>query len=325
MGPIALALTLGLLQTPQASPPVATRLLFEMSPPVDLWFFVRAQAETEEMVAGFDPAIEAVRALSNELGSFLAWGAIEGALKDCRVLAQVGEAFHALPETFEARSGKKVALRAGAEKIFAGLREAEKPFFEQVWPAHQQAITGALGMIQPAFEEKLPACLAYHIEKLGMKDPGLQVPVYLLGAAPSPGAVTHRDPQGRGVCFIAVTGVERTQLFETILHEATHALDIATEGASVLEDLRARLLAAGVQPRERAFRDLPHTLMFVQAAESIRRTVDPAHKDYGDVSGYYGRIGKPAEIVRGFWRDFLDGKIAREEALEGIASAGRDE
>ncbi len=315
-----LALSLALLAPAQetASAPV-TRLVFEMSPPVDLWFYVRAKAETEETVPGFDGAIESVRALGRELGSFLAWGAVEGALQDCRTLGQIGEAFRALPESWAPRSGgASVALRAGAERCFAGLKQVERPFLEELWPAHEDEIAGALALIQPTFEARLPACLAYHMERLGMKDPELEIPVYLVAEAPFPGAVTHRGREGRGVCFVAVKGVEKTQLYETVLHEATHALDLATEGASVLEDLRARLRAAGLTPSDRELRDVPHTLMFVQAAESIRRTVDPAHRDYGEVSGYYGRIGPSAELVRGFWRDHLDGKLTREQALEGI-------
>jgi hypothetical protein len=324
MSPITTLLALLPLALQEAVP-VATRLLFELSPAVDLYFFVRARAEREEDLPGFESALDAVRKLNGELGSFLAWGPIEGSLKDCHTLAQVGEAFRKLPESFEARPGTSVELRTGAERLFAALKEAERPFYETLWQSHEEALGAALGLLQPDFEQKLPACLAFHMEKLGMKDPGLQIPVYLVTEAPVPGAVTHRDGRGKGVCFVAVQGVERTQLYEIVLHEATHALDVATPGASALEELRAKLAAVGVGARERAMRDLPHTLMFVQAAESIRRTVDPAHEDYGEVSGYYAKIGKPAELVRGFWRDHLDGKSTRAEALDAIAQSATED
>ena len=60
--------------------------------------------------------------------------------------------------------------------------------------------------------------------------------------------------------------------------------------------------------------------MFVQSAESIRRTVDERHEDYGDVAGYYAKVPRAAPLVRSTWKDHLDGKLTREDALERIAA-----
>ncbi len=309
------------------APDLESRLVFEISAPIDLFFFVRARAaplrpDEPPLAAleGFEPAIEAVAELERELeGSFLAWGPLEGSLAGARTLDDVERAFADLPETFEPRPGKKVALRERALAIAEALREVEPRFRAEAWPAHEAAIDEARARIARDFAPKEAACLAFHLESLGMEDPALDLPVVLVAEAPFPGAVTHRGPQGRGVSFVAVNGVEGTQLFETALHEATHSLDVATRGASVLEDLRARLAKAGLGPRDRALRDLPHTLMFVQSAESIRRTVDPEHRDYGDVAGYYARVPEASLLVRPAWQEHLAGKLTREEALERIA------
>jgi hypothetical protein len=217
-----------------------------------------------------------------------------------------------------------VNLRAGGARIAAALALAEPAFLArepgaETWSAHAASIAAARARWDEHVAPKERELLRYHLESLGMADPGLAIPVYLVAAAPQPGAVTHLDDQGRGVCFVSVgekSGTAGSQLFETVLHEATHALDVASQ-TSVLGDLRRALEAVGVGPRERAFRDLPHTLMFVQAAESVRRQVDPGHQDYGDVSGYYGRVPR-SELVRGFWRDHLGGKLSRAEAVAGI-------
>lgn len=311
---------------PGAETSAPTRLVFEVTPAVDLFFHVRTLAAdaSASVPAEFAPAVEAVRALDKELGGFsLAWGPVEGLLPGCKGAADVEAAFARAPETFELRPGQNVGLRAGALRIAAALKAVEPAFLTGTWPAHERAIQAARARLAQGFEPKEAACLAYHMKSLGMSDPELAIPVYLTMSAPFPGAVTHRGEGGRGVCFVAIEGpvdMQGSLLFETVLHEATHALDVASE-ASVLEDLREALGAAGLTPRERAFRDVPHTLMFVQAAESIRRTVVPDHVDYGVASDYYARIGPSAESVRELWHDHLEEKLTRAEAVAEIVRA----
>ncbi len=304
-------------ETLPSAPSVApqTRLVFEAQPTVDLYFYIRACASPEREAAppaGFEAAVELVAALDRDLDRFfLAWGPLEGALNGVQSATDLERAFADVPATLESRSGKSIALHERALEV------------ARIWPEHRTAIADARELLERGFDEKQAECLAFHLRSLAMNDPGLEIPVYLVAEAPFPGAVTHRDDEGRGVCFVAVNGAEGSQLFETVLHEATHALDIAVN-ESVLGRLREKLAQKGVTQRDRAFRDLPHTLMFVQSAESIRRTVDPEHQDYGDVSGYYSRVSEATQLVRPAWKDFLDGKASLEETLERIASgAGR--
>jgi hypothetical protein len=86
----------------------------------------------------------------------------------------------------------------------------------------------------------------------------------------------------------------------------------------VLPILRRKLIAAGIPQADRLFRDVPHTLMFVQAGETIRRVVDPAHKHYGDVYGYYAKVPRATEAVRPAWEAHLRGELAQDAALDRI-------
>jgi len=86
----------------------------------------------------------------------------------------------------------------------------------------------------------------------------------------------------------------------------------------VLEQLRARLEKQGYTRRHRELRDVPHTLMFVQAGETVRRLIDHAHQHYGVVAGYYPKVERVAAIELPIWKDHLDGKLTREQALERI-------
>lgn len=319
----SLALFAVALPRAQDSALAATRIEFQQSAAVDLFYHARALAAAEttdapEVLLG---AARAAKELNRSLGgSFLAWGPIAGLVPGCATASDVERAFAGVPETIELRGGT-VRLRESALVLAAALKQAEPVFLEQVWPAQQREVAAARARLAEGFEPKAAACLVHHLERLGMKDPGLSIPVYLMARAPFPGAFTHRGADGQSVCFVSLESAEGTQLFETVLHEVTHALDIATPGASVLEDLRKLLEESGIAPRDAVFRDVPHTLMFVQAAESIRSTVAPEHQDYGDVSRFYERSGPVAERVRGFWSDHLEGKITRAEALDGIVAS----
>jgi hypothetical protein len=106
-----------------------------------------------------------------------------------------------------------------------------------------------------------------------------------------------------------------------ILHEAIHALDVATEGQdNVLSRLRQRLRGAGLTWPNRLLRDVPHTLIFMQAAETVRRLLDADHQHYGEVAGYYAKVPEAACIVRPTWTAYLDAEITRDEALERMVA-----
>lgn len=308
------------LQAPGVSPPgEATRLVFEVRPILDLDAAVRTLAGASgDVPEALRPAVEAARAVEDVLGrDLLRWGPLLGATAGCESAEDVLRAFEGLPDTFDLL-GRAVPLRETALAYGEALVAVEPAFLETLWPERRARIEAGRARIEAEFVPKEAACLAFHLESLGMRDPGLAIPVALTATAPFPGAVTFRGPGGRGVSFVSVDGHDGTQLLEIALHEATHALDLAAGEDSVLSALRRRLEAAGVGPRDRIGRDLPHTLMFVQSAASIRRTVDPEHLDYGVVSGLYERLGPVAEVVRGIWIDHLEGELPRDEALDAL-------
>jgi hypothetical protein len=340
---LAIALAPPVVQEPAAAAAPATRIVFETSPVADLFYSVRAWAspgapgEPGEPAPELAEAVRLVADLDRELERFfLAWGQIEGGLRGAQTAADLERLFAEVPESVTLPSGKAVRLREGALRIAAALREAEPWFLEHLWPEHQGALADARDLLQRDFEPHQAECLAFHLDRLAMADPGLELPVVLVAEAPYPGAVTHRDAEGRGVSYVAVRATEGTQLFETVLHEATHSLDVATSGhhtdrsahsgsapPGALEDLRGRLSRAGFSQRDRAYRDLPHTLMFVQSAASIRRTVAAEHEDYGDVAGYYAKVPEAAALVRAAWGEYLAGTISRDAALERIAAGAK--
>lgn len=301
-----------------------TRLDVRLSPTVDLYYLVRklaADSGTVPNIVGFDRAIEAARDLQSELKSPLAWGILDSAVAECQSMAEVAKAFEQLPETLQLRPSGTAQLRQTAVALAQAMSPIEARFLMTLWPRHKDALEGVAARLAKNFTPKEAECFAYMMKHLGMKDPHDTVPLYLVVEAPAPGGVTHRRRGGGGVCFIGTSDLKGSQLYEVILHEATHALDLATgDDHTVLNELREQLRQAGLSERDREFRDVPHTLMFVQAGETIRRVVDPAHKHYGEVSGYYQKVPLVAQVEVPVWTDYLDGKLSREEAITRIVN-----
>lgn len=58
--------------------------------------------------------------------------------------------------------------------------------------------------------------------------------------------------------------------------------------------------------------------MFFQSAETVRRYVDPDHRDYGYPSDYYERAAH-AHPQREIWLRHLEGEIDLDRALREMA------
>ena len=363
---------IGALALAALAAPAEMRFDIAAKPFVDLHFHVRALAASKEPhpeiaeVAGLSEAVEAARALDRELQSPIAWGYVEGLIGECQSARDGTLAMAKTRKTIETLGSRNIELREGALKLAAALEKAEPAFLEKVWPAHKQAIEEASARIAKTFDGKEGACLDFVAKHLRLPSDERPIPVRLVYEAPFPGAVTHRKPGGGGVCFVSVKGVEGTQLLESVLHEAIHALDVlgrpapgeerpppparepergTDEGSeedpdeesedapepaeprrtedpapSVLDVLRARLEKAGLTRRDREWRDVPHTLMFVQAGETIRRIVDPKHEHYGVVAKYYDKVRAIADVELETWTAYLDGKTTRGEAIDRFVS-----
>ncbi len=306
----------------------ATRLDIRWSPIIDLHFHARVAAASQKAPpAELAPLMDAVRKVNDALGRDLrSWGLIEGALYGCSTAADVRTAFSDFPERFTLRSprgdssdaGKEVELRRLALEFADALGQVE-PTMTGIREDDERVVAQARATVAERLGPKEAACLKYMIEHLGPEDPKIVISVYLVADMPWPGAVTQLRPaRAGGICFVAVRDVEPLQLIETILHESTHALDVVWKEDATLDHLRSKLQAAGPSVDQRDLHDVPHTLMFVHAGETVRRNIDPNHQHYGDVSGYYARLSRATQAVRGPWVDYLDGKASREEALDRI-------
>lgn len=308
------------------APSPESRIEFRVSPVLDLHLSLRRAAAGQpvdpslDQLAGWQAALDAARNLESALGGARGWQQIEGNLADRSDAGEVAEAFAELPESLTF-GGQARALREPAVAYARAMQAVEPAFLAGAWPVHEAAIERARADLASNLEPNAGPCLRHVIESLGMTDPGVTIPVYLVRAAPDPGASTVLTRDGRGVCFVGVDGASGSMLAEIVLHETVHALDVATRDQDhALNALRRRLEAAGVDRRRPLWRDTWHTLMFIQAGETIRRIVDPAHAHYGDAAGYYAGVQRVTDAARTPWLEYLDGRLSVDQSLDRIVA-----
>jgi len=316
---ITLAVLLSLFAAP--APLTAPALLdVRIDPLMDMHHWVRRLAERKgelSAVAGLPDAVAAARRLDDELGSPLTWSTIDGAVSGAGNAEGFAKIAVELPESMPLPGGRTVRLREGAMQLAAAYQALEKPFLAAVWPRHREAVETAAAVLRRDLLPKAPAIYADIAEHLRLPVPARPIPVVLVAEGPFPGAVTHRLHGGGTVSIVAANAAQGTQWLETVVHETLHALDVSAEG-SVLDELRDRLGKVEPKGSPKEIHDFVHTLMFVQAAVSIRRVIDPAHKDYGDVNGYYPKVPRATAVVVPAWRAYLNGEISRDAAIARI-------
>lgn len=302
-----------------------TRLAIQVNVLVDMHYYFRSFAERRDEAAvpeAFRGAVDALRKFYSETGPQIGSAMIEPAMMTCATAAELHDAVDKFPGRIQRRDGAPVRSRAPCRALSRAYMEVEQAFRTEVWPAHEKAIAAARASLDKTLLPRADECLRFVLTSLAMPDPGIEIPVTLVAEAPFPQGFTYRRRGAGPACFVGVKDLDGSLLAEVVLHEAIHALDVATDGKpTVPVQLFEKLLEAGNRRGGPAHRDVPHTLIFVEAAETIRRVIDPAHQDYGDVRGYYAKVPEAVAAVRENWRACLDGKLSREQAITEIASA----
>ena len=305
-------------QAPAPPPPV---LDLRINPLMDLHYWVRKLARDESAlpaVEGLPAAVAATNRVGLSLGDPRLWGILDASFTEASNSEELARVASQVPESFKTRDGKSVPVRQGIAGLATGYQGVEKGFLATVWPGHRETAERAAAAVRKVLFPKATEVYADLSSRLGLPAPGAPIPMYLVGAAPFPGAFTMRS-QGEPFSVVALEGEPDSQWVEIVVHESMHALDTQAGEGSVLAELRRRLDAVpGAGPQE--VHDFVHTVMFVQAAGTVRKVLDPSHQDYGDVRGYYARVGRAATVVVPAWREYLDGKSTREEALAKIVT-----
>ena len=295
-----------------------TSLELRISPLVELYYYIRAQAaEVDvESAPGYEAAVDAARAIQGSMGSFGGWGPLDSQVFTAADAQDLLQGFAELPEPY-ARHGREISIRDDAMRLATAIHELMPDFTRVLWPARKAELDRRIAYLQTDFMPEHQEALVFMMQSLAIPDPEITVPVFLVNATNPPGAMTYYLRGGAPVCVIDVNvGGVGELLLETILHESCHTLDLASrDTGSAFATLRTLLEERGLSRNDEAYNTVPHTLMFVQAEETMRRLFNPDHLAYGDVTDLYDRTGVTAVVEREIWPRYLDGELTRDEAL----------
>lgn len=301
--------------TPPPDAADGSHLNLRISPFIDMHQHVRAVAagDVESLaIERIDSAVAAAREIDT-----LVWGLLEGNILAAADAASLVAVCEQLPISIQ-REGREIFIREAAVAYARGLHSIESAFLADHWAPRLTQLRAASESLERTLLSKERACFEHLMQSYAIQDPAIAIPIHLVIDAPSPGGVTYRTRSG-SECVVAVSGLSPSLLAEIVLHEASHALDVATmRQPTALMQLRHTLQAAGVDSTDPRHRDIWHTIMFIQSAETIRRIVDPSHLDYGEHAGYYTRVRNIADVQRPIWKSYLNEQITLQDALDAI-------
>lgn len=315
---VLLTLSLPAWAEPPKTSETPAILDLRINPLMDLHYWVRKVASEKgeiPAVEGLPEAVAAVRQVGDSLRG--GWGILDGAFTEATTAEELARVATQFPETLTLRDGRTLSARQSVASLATAYKPLEKTFLATVWPRHREIAERAAATVRKELFPKAPEVYADISRHLGVVSaPKTPIPVYLIAAGPFPRAFTMRSQEGP-FSVVALEGEPDSQWVEIVVHESIHGLDDLTGEGSVLAELRRRLAQVpGADPGE--IRNFVHTIMFVQPASTVRRILNPSHKDYGDTAGYYTRAGRADKVVVPAWRDYLDGRITREAAVERI-------
>ena len=302
---------------PRPQAPAAAAPLWELriNPLADLHYWVRMLVFRPAERPGMPGLSDALGALRQQ-GDSRTWGIYDGSMIEASSAAELTKIAAELPESFQSRSGQTGPLKEPMARLAEGYGRLEGPFLEKVWPGHREKAERSAAYLRRHLLPRSAAVFADLARNLDVAVPTHPIPVYVVAEAPFPRAFTFRSQTGP-FSVVAPEGTPGTLWDEIVIHETIHALDALSGERGAIKDLRRRLSGIlGASPQE--VEEFAHTLMFAQAAGTVRRVLDPAHRDYGDVARYYPKVPRAAAVVVPAWREYLAGGITRDEALDRI-------
>ena len=269
----------------------------------------------------YSSALDSARNFENEVKTPLRWGFIEPFLTQCQTASMLGAWTDKIPERFRLRSGMVVTPRETLSPYTEALVEAEPAYMQSTWPVHREPLLEAKKKLDNVFNEQGAELLEFITDKLDIETDHRPLRIYLTPATPLEGGSTC-SARGVGVVsFVNISGASEAKMIEVVLHEAIHALDLRSQGKpTVLNLIRKKLIQSGIQPNNSLFRDLPHAVVFVQAAETVLRYLHPEPHEFQQDPSFFNLSPEIVKTVPLKWKAYLDGSMSREEIIDAVAA-----
>jgi len=231
--------------------------------------------------------------------------------------ASSGDALSDIP-TLMPKIGGELDASAAVKAIQKALDESRSEFEAKLWPEGQKEVEACIDSFERIPEAHRDSALRFILQTAGIATPPKRIDIRLVPRMAGPEGMTVRTSTG----LLVVIGLGKfrgSDFAEVVLHEATHVFDTAAGSDSLFGKLRVALKAGNRSAFE--LEEVPHTVMFILAAEAVRRFIDPAHKDVGASFGIYSRGLEPIRRVeQPILMELAANRITADDAVRQIVS-----
>ncbi|HEV7503332.1 MAG TPA: hypothetical protein VGS07_00295 [Thermoanaerobaculia bacterium] len=203
-----------------AQAPPAPVLDLRINPLMDLHYWVRKLAREESAlpaVEGLPAAVAATNQAGLSLGDPRLWGVLDASFTEASSSEELAHVATQVPESFKTRDGRSIPVRQSLVGLAKGYQGVEKGFFATIWPSHRDTAERAAAAVRKVLFPKATEVYADLSSRLGLPAPGAPIPMYLVGAAPFPGAFTLRSHEGP-FSVVALEGEPDSQWVEIVVH-----------------------------------------------------------------------------------------------------------
>ena len=215
----------------------------------------------------------------------------------------------------EAAEGLKTAMAATADRLGDALQRAEGVFRETLWSERVPLVDATLALLREGFAPHFPDMARRQSAALELDWPP-EIDGFLVSDSYG-GSYSHPLTIGVAECG---SQAQRLELFETVLHEATHVASVYT----VKEGLSGRLgtYLAGRGLRGDQVWNVEHAMMFASSAQQVRTCIDSTHVDYALVHrspehNLYSWFKVPN--LPALWANFTSGTTSEPAFLAAVA------
>jgi hypothetical protein len=310
---LAVVSMIGLPDRPLGS--AETQFKFQDNFWVNLHHFVRAEARRR---AYSQPLVMPASGLSE--AERADWTAAVDAYVDLAKLSLIFDERLIRINNALADRGEAATLPEGLVEpgVLAALNRAAPAYRAHLWPEHRRANEEWIAAVRPLVEQHAPALIKALTDAYHVKWPAEPILVDASCEAGPVRAYTTGGPKGLAAhTVIAPTKNEDlTAAFETVFHEASHAVD---------DQIIRFVDEEGARQKVKPLPDLWHGIIFYTVGELVKRELhkekDQGYQPYAYRFGVYDRGWQPIRAgLEKDWQPYLDGKVDFPNALAKLVA-----
>jgi len=202
--------------------------------------------------------------------------------------------------------------------VLTALNRAAPAYRAHLWPEHRRANEEWIAAVRPLVDQHAPALIKALTDAYRVKWPAEPILVDASCEAGPVLAYTTGGPKGLAAHTVIAPTMkgDLTAAFETVFHEASHAVD---------DQIMRFVDEEGARQKVKPLPDLWHGIIFYTVGELVKRELhkekDQGYQPYAYRFGVYDRGWQSIRAgLEKDWQPYLDGKVDFPHALAKLVA-----